>query len=359
MRILSIVGTRPQYVKLAPILNASMSRKIFHDWVDTGQHYSTNLSADLIQEFEIPPPKLNLMVGSGPHGFQTARMLEGLEEFLTGNEYDVVLVYGDTNSTLAGALAATKLGIPVAHVEAGLRSGNMNMPEEKNRRAVDHISNLLFAPTKIAIQNLKSEGLSSVVFSGDVMFDQIKAMIGLSDSTHSESEEFVFATIHRAENTKSKERLTSIIRALENVSVKVVLAAHPRLSRCLHDFDIEVDRKKLTIIDPLSHKDLVRMVSDSMCVVTDSGGLQKEAFWLGKLCITARNETEWPETLEFGWNILNPNLLMLEEMINRDVPKMQNQYFGDGNTAHVILDELESRYGNSQDTERESKSNLL
>jgi UDP-GlcNAc3NAcA epimerase len=349
MKILSIVGTRPQYVKLAAIYNSSLTRAITHDWIDTGQHYSTNMSGDLIEEFQIPSPKLNLQVGSGQHGAQTAKMLEGIEKFLISNNYDVVLVYGDTNSTLAGALAASKLRIPVAHIESGLRSNNMDMPEEQNRRIVDHISTLLFAPTKVAVENLKQEGLSSIVKSGDIMYDVIlKNSLDLKKEK-SASGNYVLVTIHRAENTNSNERLESIIRALGNLPLPVILPAHPRLLQRLEEFKIEINEEKIRIIEPLGHKKLLGMMLNAKCVITDSGGLQKEAFMLRKICVTARSETEWPETLEFGWNVLSPNLANLNELVSRVSPIEQSAYFGDGNAADIILNELEIRFGGERE----------
>ena len=349
MKILSIVGTRPQYVKLSAIYNSSLTRAITHDWIDTGQHYSTNMSGDLIEEFQIPIPKLNLQVGSGQHGAQTAKMLEGIEKFLISNNYDVVLVYGDTNSTLAGALAASKLRIPVAHIESGLRSNNMDMPEEQNRRIVDHISTLLFAPTKVAVDNLNREGLSSIVNSGDIMYDVIlKNSLDLKKEKSAPGN-YVLATIHRAENTDSNERLESIIRALGNLPLPVILPAHPRLLQRLEEFKIEINEERIRIIEPLGHKELLGMILNAECVITDSGGIQKEAFMLRKICVTARNETEWPETLEFGWNVLSPNLANLNELIRRVSPIEQSAYFGDGNAAEIILSELEIRFGGERE----------
>ncbi len=345
MKLLSIVGTRPQYVKLTAIVNASIKAKINHEWIDTGQHYSTSLSSELIQEFNLPSPQLNLMIGSGTHGAQTAKMLEGLEIFLLENSYDMVLVYGDTNSTLAGALAASKLGIPVAHIEAGLRSGNLEMPEEKNRRMVDHISDLLFAPTQLAVENLKKEGLISIVHSGDIMYDVLQKTALDLKNAEEVSSAFVLATFHRVENTDSRDRLEEIVRKLEKLPLTVVLPAHPRLLQRLHEFGIKVDKEKINLVGPLNHKDLLQRVIMSKCVITDSGGLQKESFMLRKICITARRETEWPETLEHGWNVLNPFLENLNEMINRDSPTDQSTYFGDGNAAGVILGEIKERYG--------------
>jgi UDP-GlcNAc3NAcA epimerase len=349
MRILSIVGTRPQYVKLAAIYNISKTRNFTHDWIDTGQHYSTNMSGSLIDEFELPSPRLNLMVGSGLHGAQTAKMLEGIEQFLTLNEYDVVLVYGDTNSTLAGALAAVKLGIPIAHIEAGLRSKNMAMPEEQNRRIVDHISNVLFAPTQLAVDNLTQEGLTAIVKSGDIMYDVVRKL-SLNLNKDAGASDFVLVTIHRAENTDKEYRLRQIFNALESLSTTVILPSHPRLQQRLKEFNLVINEEKIKLIEPLGHKELLKMIVDAKCVVTDSGGLQKEAFMLRKICVTARNETEWPETLEFGWNVLSPDLANLSALISRVSPDEQSAHYGAGNAADAILNELEIRFGRNSET---------
>lgn len=345
MKLLSIVGTRPQYVKLKAIVDASKNQNLVHDWIDTGQHYSASLSAELIEEFNLPLPKSNLMVGSGTHGLQTARMLEGLEFFLLNNFYDLVIVYGDTNSTLAGALAASKLGIPIAHIEAGIRSGNMDMPEEKNRRIVDHIANLLFAPTQLAVENLKKEGLHSIVHSGDIMYDVLQNVDFRMKSEEDQSPTFVLCTIHRAENCDSRDRLEEIFRSLENLDQRVFLPAHPRLVQRLEEFGITFDKEKIYILEPQNHRDLLDLVKKSKCVITDSGGIQKEAFMLRKICITVRHETEWPETLEYRWNVLNPYLENLTELVNRESPKEQSAFFGDGRAAEIILREIEYRFG--------------
>jgi UDP-GlcNAc3NAcA epimerase len=349
MRILSIVGTRPQYVKLAAIYNVSKTREFTHDWIDTGQHYSTNMSGSLINEFELPSPRLNLMVGSGPHGAQTAKMLEGIEQFLILNDYDVVLVYGDTNSTLAGALAAVKLGIPIAHIEAGLRSKKMAMPEEQNRRIVDHISNVLFAPTQLAVENLRQEGLTAIVKTGDIMYDVVRKL-ALNLNKGAVASDFVLATIHRAENTDDQDRLQQIVNSLGSLSTTVILPAHPRLLQRMKEFNVVINEDKIKLIEPLGHKELLKMIVDAKCVVTDSGGLQKEAFMLGKICVTARNETEWPETLEFGWNVLNHDLANLSALISRVSPDERSSHFGDGNAADLILTELEIRFGQISET---------
>ncbi len=347
MRILSIVGTRPQYVKLAPLLAASKNKGITHDWIDTGQHYSANMSQTFLEEFMIPNPKINLEVGSGSHGVQTARMILGIEEYLLNNTYEMVVVYGDTNSTLAGAIAATKLGIPVAHVESGLRSRNQKMAEELNRKMVDHVASILFAPTALAFQNLLNEGLSNVINSGDVMFDVL--LKDLSDNIKPKNtSDFLLCTIHRAETTDSPERLRTIFGALEASSFQVIIPAHPRLRAKLQEFQIQPNPERITLIEPLEHSAMLRKILESKCVVTDSGGIQKEAYMLKKICVTVREETEWPETLVGGWNFLSPNLNNLNELASRKSPVVTGNYFGDGNAAIKILDEIKKYISNAQ-----------
>jgi UDP-N-acetylglucosamine 2-epimerase len=343
MKALSIIGTRPQYVKLNAMFKAPFTQQYIHDWIDTGQHYSNDMSRDFIEEFTLPKPKLNLMIGSGSHADQTARMLQGIEGFLLRESYDVVLVYGDTNSTLAGALAACKLGIPVAHIEAGLRSGNNRMPEEQNRRAVDHLSTFLFAPTKTAFKNLKGEGLAGV-FSGDIMLDSLKRLQLAGEIPYFIEPANILCTLHRAENVDSSIRLKTIFEALHELSAPIIIPAHPRLLTRIHEFEIEFDENRIRLIAPLPHSKLIEKILQSKCVITDSGGIQKEAYMLQKICVTARAETEWPETLEHNWNVLNPKLENLDELISREIPKVYTNHFGDGDAALQILTELKKHF---------------
>lgn len=309
IRTVSIVGARPQFVKLAPVSRA-MKRgrlEIEDRIVHTGQHYDDAMSKSFFDELDIPQPAVNFGVGSGPQGRQTARMLEAIESYLSENRPDAVIVYGDTNSTLAGALAAAKLHIPVAHVEAGLRSFNRRMPEELNRIATDHLSDMLFAPTGTAIDNLTTEGLQArALLTGDVMYD---AVLFHAEAANKRSKiirdlnlvagEYGIATVHRAENTTPDE-LLSLLDAINDAATRfgrIIFPMHPRTSAVL-----QADLKwrpaaNLVVTGPLSYLDMLALIQHASWVLTDSGGLQKEAFFLNCPCVTLRDETEWVETL--------------------------------------------------------------
>ncbi len=341
MKIVSIVGTRPQYIKLVPIVDIFSESTIEHSWIDTGQHYSENLSRNILDDIGLIPPIKNLMVGSGSHAEQTAKMLLSIEGYLQENNYDAVIVYGDTNSTLAGALAASKLGLPVIHIEAGLRSTNMGMPEEINRRIVDHISSLHFAPTQEAVSNLIKEGIFHPVFSGDVMFDSLQKFMQKNKSIPNVSgEKYILATIHRAENTDNESRLRSLIERLCNLPYKVELAAHPRLLKQIFKFGIETDSASLNIIEPLDYSNMLRKIVNAQSIITDSGGIQKEAYMLRKTCITIRTETEWPETTDSDWNVLDFELQNAAKLVNRPTPLNQRNFFGDGQASLKIHDSI-------------------
>ena len=319
MRIVSVVGARPQFVKLAPISRAmgarqSSGQSLEHLVVHTGQHYDSAMSEVFFSELDLPAPAVNLGVGSGSHAQQTAQMLTSIEEFLVERSPDAVVVYGDTNSTLAGALASTKLRIPTAHVEAGLRSFNRHMPEELNRLAADHLCDLLLAPTRTAVENLSREGLgASTILVGDVMLDAVLRNIDLArqrsqivDRLGLGGVEYAVATIHRASNTEPKS-LTRLLAGLGRVARKlpVVLPMHPRTRMALDAAGIgRGPAAGLRYVEPLSYLDMLRLVDSAAVVLTDSGGLQKESFILGRPCVTLRDETEWVETLEVGANTL-------------------------------------------------------
>ncbi|MBV8715709.1 MAG: UDP-N-acetylglucosamine 2-epimerase (non-hydrolyzing) [Chloroflexi bacterium] len=311
MRIASIVGARPQFIKAAP-LSRVLRQSHYEMLIHTGQHYDYKMSQSFFDELEIPEPDINLGVGSGAHGVQTAEMLRGIEEVLIANPFDVVLVYGDTNSTLAGALAAAKLHIPVAHVEAGLRSYNRRMPEEVNRVLADHISTFLFCPTDRARANLASEGIvEGVHVVGDVMLDALRERmrIGLDASSflscHGlQAGHYILATIHRAENTDDPHRLAAIVRALAALPEPVLLPLHPRTRVKLARLDIKLESENVCIVEPLGFSAMLTAEQQARAIVTDSGGVQKEASWLGVPCVTVRDETEWVETVESGWNVL-------------------------------------------------------
>lgn len=346
MRVLSVVGARPQFIKLAPVSEALERAGTDHIIVHTGQHYEAAMSDAFFEDLRIPTPDVALGIGSGSHGAQTGAMLVALEPFLEDISPDWVLVYGDTNSTIAGALAAVKLHLPVAHLEAGLRSFNRLMPEEHNRVLADHAADLLLAPTAVAIRNLESEGLSDrAVLVGDVMVDvclrvaRVVAGRSVSDlSTALTPGGYVAATLHRAENTDRPTRLTAVIAALQKLSVPVVLPVHPRLRDRAAAAGIQLMQGSLIPISPLSYPAMLRLVLNARSVVTDSGGLQKECYVLGVPCTTLRTETEWVETLTDGWNVINSDIRRLEDQILRPVPNLVREpFFGDGNASEAVV----------------------
>ncbi len=313
MKIVSIVGARPQFIKCAPVSRA-LRKTAVEVLVHTGQHYDDTMSEVFFRELEISKPDYNLGVGSGSHGAQTGEMLKRIEEVLLKEQPEYVLVYGDTNSTLAGALAAAKLPIPVAHVEAGLRSFNKRMPEEINRIMTDHLSTLLFCPTETAVTNLTQEGVThGVALVGDVMHDALYSHLLIAErrSTIFEklplrSKEYLLATVHRAENTDQPENLNNILTAfiaLANSGQTVVFPVHPRTRKHLVAFT-ENSCSRLLMIDPVSYLDMLVLETNAKVVLTDSGGVQKEVYWLGVPCVTLRDETEWVETLVDGRNRL-------------------------------------------------------
>ena len=312
MKIVSVVGARPQFIKLFPISRA-IPDDIEHEIVHTGQHYDESMSQIFFDELEIPRPIINLEVGSGSHAQQTALMMVGLENAFLARKPDVVLVYGDTNSTIAAALVASKMHIPLAHLEAGLRSFNRNMPEELNRIATDHLSDLLLAPTKSALDQLISEGLGkNSHYVGDVMVDALylgKEMISnLKQQGNFISSPFIFCTIHRAENVDEESRMRFILKKLAQSELQIVLAAHPRLISRLSEFDIDPADFGIKLIGSQSYLDTIEMLTRCAGVITDSGGLQKESYLLGKPTLIVRNETEWPEILVGGFCLLDYNL---------------------------------------------------
>jgi UDP-N-acetylglucosamine 2-epimerase len=311
MKIVTVVGARPQFIKCAPVsrLLRQSAREIL---VHTGQHYDANMSASFFEQLGIPDPDRNLGAGSGSHGAQTGEMLRGIERILLDEKPDAVLVYGDTNSTLAGALAASKLLIPVAHVEAGLRSFNKSMPEEQNRIVTDHLSTLLFCPTQTAIDNLTREGITAGVhLSGDVMYDALIVNAEIASRTSSilhelnlAPNEYLMATVHRAESTDNPEVLGRLVDAFNQLcerGERIVFPVHPRTRPRLAAFTLH---ERVAIVDPVAYLDMLQLERNARMILTDSGGVQKEAFWLSTPCVTLRNETEWVETVRAGWNVL-------------------------------------------------------
>lgn len=311
MKIITVVGARPQFIKAAPV-SRELRQRHTEVLIHTGQHYDDAMSAIFFRELEIPEPDVNLGVGSGPHGQQTGAMLARIEEILLVERPAWVLVYGDTNSTLAGALAAAKLHIPVAHVEAGLRSFNRRMPEEINRVLTDHISALLFCPTQTAVDNLAAEGITQGVhLVGDVMHE---ALLWAAERarTHSTILErlgvrekgYLLATVHRAENTDDPARLRAILDAFAALDEPIVFPIHPRTKARIETLGLKSKIANLKSIPPVGYLDMVQLEQSARMILTDSGGIQKEAYWLGVPCVTLRDETEWVETVETGWNVL-------------------------------------------------------
>lgn len=356
-RIVTVIGARPQFIKAAAVSRAlRASGSVEEVLVHTGQHYDDGMSDIFFRELDIPKPSYSLGIGSGSHGDQTGRMLAALENTLQKERPNWVLIYGDTNSTLAGALAAVKLHIPVAHVEAGLRSFNRRMPEEINRVVSDHVSDLLFAPTDIAVRNLLNEGLDSARIHkvGDVMYD-VALFYGAKARAESDvlsrlklaAGNYVLATVHRAENTDIAERLRNILNGLIAVSrsIPVVLPLHPRTRNSLdHEMRKQVSNSKILMLDPVGYLDMVMLESNAKAIATDSGGVQKEAYFYKIPCITLRDETEWTELVELGWNRLVPptDPAKIEKAILHTAGGdmgAPNPY-GAGNSAELIAEAL-------------------
>lgn len=362
MKIVTIVGARPQFIKCAPVSRALRAE---HEeiLVHTGQHYDANMSDVFFTELAIPAPDYNLGIGSGPQGEQTGRMLAAIEEVLIREEPDMVLVYGDTNSTLAGALAAVKLHIPVAHVEAGLRSFDRSMPEEVNRIVTDHVSALLFCPTQTAVDNLAAEGITvGVHLVGDVMVDALLYNMGIAEESSMVLEDlglakgaYAVATVHRASNTDTEENLRSIVEAFGEIGdpgdgsgLTIVFPAHPRTVKylkeyCLYDHLPE----NIRLTEPLAYLDMLHLMRHAKIILTDSGGVQKEAYILKVPCVTLRENTEWVETLEDGWNVLvGADRGKIVAMARRSAPDaaQQKDQFGEGRSA-VEICELIAGFG--------------
>lgn len=358
MKVVTVVGARPQFIKAAAISRAArtmFSGEISEVLVHTGQHYDENMSGVFFDELGIPPPAYNLEVSGGSHGAMTGRMLEAVERVLLKEKPDWLLIYGDTNSTLAGALAAAKLHVPVAHVEAGLRSFNMRMPEEVNRILSDRVSSLLFCPTQAAVTNLQAEGITNNVHNvGDVMYDvalyyrdMARARSIVLDKLGIEIKDFALATCHRAENTDDPKRLSEILSGLVSVAqlMPVVLPLHPRTRKLLIDHGLGDRLEKLTVTDPLPFLDMVALEQSARVILTDSGGVQKEAFFYEVPCVTMRDETEWVETVDSGWNRLvgadaARMMSAVEEALSGKGVRELRQPYGDGQAAEKILTHL-------------------
>ncbi len=344
MKCVTIIGARPQFIKAAPMSAAMINAELNETLIHTGQHYDYEMSQVFFDELNIPPPKYNLNISGGSHAQMTAEMLRALEEVIIQEEPNFVLVYGDTNSTLSGALAAAKIHTPVVHMEAGLRSFNKKMPEEINRILTDHLSSLLLCPSETAIENLNNEGINSgVVDVGDIMVDaanKAQAIVQNNNSYLPKVENFDFLnafdllTLHRAENTDDDSRLRAIFEALSFADRPILFPIHPRTKKIIAEHGIELP-ELVKLCEPLSYLMMASILNRVSNVITDSGGLQKEAYWVGKPCITLRDETEWVETLEGGANRLvgADKEKIIDALKSRDKISFSEHLYGDGNAA--------------------------
>jgi UDP-N-acetylglucosamine 2-epimerase len=371
MKIATIIGARPQFIKAAAVSraiaaynrltpNASPLTEVI---IHTGQHYDDGMSAIFFRELEIPEPNYNLNIGSGSHGRQTGQMLGAIEEVLLREKPDWVLVYGDTNSTLAGALAAAKLQIRITHIEAGLRSFNRLMPEEINRVITDHLSTFLFCPSQTAANNLAAEGIASpltpnaspltshVFILGDVMSDALQ-FVSNKTSINSDilprlglqPQGYLLATVHRAENTDNVQKIENILSAFEVLDEIVVFPVHPRTGKLLYDFGYQPSQN-IKLISPVGYFDIIALEQSARMILTDSGGMQKEAYWLKVPCITLRDETEWVETVSTGWNFLTgaDRDKIVETVHSYKIPTDHPPLYGDGHAAERIVNILANR----------------
>lgn len=353
MRIVTVVGARPQFIKAAVVSRAIASNEDIQEViVHTGQHFDDNMSKVFFDEMDIPQPKYHLEINSMSHGKMTGRMLAGIEEVLLKEQPDWVLIYGDTNSTLAGALAASKLHIPIAHVEAGLRSFNMEMPEEINRILSDRISQLLFCPTKKAVHNLEKEGFLNfdclIHNVGDVMYDAVlhyrSQLKSKASNLPSLPNTYILATLHRQENTHDIYRLKELVEGLNDIHenmLPVVLPLHPATAARLTSYKIKLG---VFTLPPVGYFDMLRLLEGALAVATDSGGLQKEAYFFGKPCVTMRDQTEWVELVEVGANVFvgaerNKLLEAMSNALKKEFPAIVNLY-GDGNAGEKIVNQI-------------------
>ena len=354
MKIATIVGARPQFIKAAA-LSRELRKQHREILIHTGQHYDYQMSGVFFDGLDLPAPDVNLEVGSSAHGAQTGAMLRGIEEVLLKERPDWVLVYGDTNSTLAGALAASKLHIPVVHVEAGLRSFNRRMPEEINRVVADHLSDLLFCPSDTAVANLAAEGINSKAhLVGDVMLDILNLASERAETKGAavlgqygvKQRQYLLATVHRSENTDDPSRLKNILEAFNAIGEAVVFPVHPRTRKMLSGDKTLGSHVRL--LEPLSYFDMVALSRSARLILTDSGGLQKEAYWLGVPCVTLRDETEWVETVSAGWNMLtgSDKNKIVHAVRNFAPPTTRGPLYGDGCVAARCVDLLETNNKN-------------
>lgn len=358
MKLMSVVGARPNFVKMSAII-PYISAEIDHIIVHVGQHYDYELSKVFFGNLDIPEPNYYLEVGSGTHGYQLGEGIKRMETALFNEKPDLVIVYGDTNSTLIGALAAVKSGFKVAHVEAGLRSFDMSMPEEINRRVVDHISWLLFAPTRISQENLKFENVPGKIYLvGDVHVDVLKKWIKIAErrskilkKLNLKNNDYIVVTVHRAENTDKKERLEAIVDILSSIEEKIVFPVHPRTMNSLVKFNLldKLKKSNIHLTNPLGYIDFLKLLKYSKLVITDSGGVQREAYLLGKISLVLRDRTEWVELKDNGWVKLVDvdKELTLKLLRKLEEPRDRKDLLGDGKTGEriikIILNELDKK----------------
>jgi len=357
LRVSIILGTRPQIIKSAPIIQEALNSGLDLEIIHTGQHYDYELSQAFIKEFNLPEPVTNLEVGSGSHAYQTGEIMLRLEKYLLKDRYSLALIPGDTNSALAGALTCVKLGIPVAHVEAGARCYDMGMAEEVNRRLIDHCSKLLFAPTLNCKRNLEKESvLGETYLTGDTMYDvflRFKEKVDecdIIDRLELSDKEYNLLTLHRAENVDRVERLRSILNGIVNSNVKTVFPIHPRTKRRLREFGISLENTNVKVIESVGYVEMLKLLKHAKTVLTDSGGLQKEAFWSKTPCITLRDRTEWVETIDIGVNFLvgadteriTQTINLIEKRYDSIIRKFVGNPFGDGYASRKIVEIIRS-----------------
>ncbi len=358
---MTVIGARPQFIKASTVSRVIQNTTSINEIIiHTGQHFDDNMSSVFFEEMEIPEPKYNLNINGVSHGEMTARMLEGIEDILINEKPDILMVYGDTNSTLAGAIAAIKLNIPIVHIESGLRSFNLNMPEEYNRILTDRVSKVLFVPNETGYKNLINEGFNNfeceIIESGDVMLDAALHYSEMEDRVSNELKKqldeknnYILATIHRQENTNDIVRLKNIISSLNRLhqEYNVIVPMHPRTQKVIENEGILVEFDRL---ESVGYIDMMYLIKNSSLVITDSGGLQKEAFFLNKYCLTLRSETEWTELVDFGYNfIINDNFKLLSELTEKyygaTILNKPNLY-GDGNSAEKIVSSIQRIFNN-------------
>jgi len=349
LKIVTIIGARPQFIKAAPVSKVLLNEGHTEIIIHTGQHYDDKMSSIFFRELDIHEPETNLGIGSGSHGWQTGQMIIRIEERIMAEKPDYVLVYGDTNSTLAGALAAVKLRIPVAHVEAGLRSFNKEMPEEHNRIITDHCSDLLFCPTKTAVRNLEREGITrGVHLVGDTMYDAVLQFSDIAKDKSTilqdlslETKNYIVATVHRPYNVDVDDNLRNILWAFLEIDETVIFPVHPRTRQRIYGLDGFIKSKlknsKIKLIDPVGYLDMLVLEKNARVILTDSGGIQKEAYFFGVPCVTMRPETEWVETVESGWNVLADSDCIIQAVHAAKPGSTREEIYGCGRAAERLV----------------------